>query len=66
MKPMTNMQSLGVKNIQTLFANIEQILVVNTDFLVQLIQIEDIRNITAFAEIFLTMVDLFVGSSTLI
>lgn len=56
MRQMATMQSIGPKNFSTLFANIEQILAVNTDFLVQLIQIEDIRNITAYAEIFLTMV----------
>lgn len=53
---MSPLASMGSKNIQLLFANIEQILLVNTDFLGQLLQIDDIRNITAFAEIFLTMV----------
>ncbi len=56
MKPMSNFSSLGAKNMQLLFANMEQILAVNTDFLSQLIQIEDIRSSTSFAEIFLTMV----------
>ena len=56
MKPMAIMPSFGMKNVQILFANLEHILSVNVDFLVQIIQIDDIRNINAFAEIFLTMV----------
>ncbi len=57
---MVNLQSLGPKNLQALFANIEQILAVNTDFLVQILQIEDLKNISAYAEVFLTMVNLLI------
>ncbi|KAJ3259155.1 Rho guanine nucleotide exchange factor 4 [Boothiomyces macroporosus] len=45
--------------MQMLFANVEQILSVNSDFLYLLTQIEDIRNINAYAEVFLTMGERF-------
>lgn len=59
MKPMQNLPSMLPKNMQMLFANVEQILSVNSDFLYLLTQIEDIRNINAYAEVFLTMGERF-------
>ncbi|KAJ3276081.1 Myosin 10A, isoform D [Terramyces sp. JEL0728] len=45
--------------MQMLFANVEQILSVNSDFLYLLTQIDDIRNINAYAEVFLSMGERF-------
>jgi hypothetical protein len=55
-KPMTSIPSIGPKNMQALFGNIEQIFSVNYDFLQILQQVEDIKNINAYAEAFLLMV----------
>lgn len=53
---MASIPSVGPKNMQALFANIEQIFSVNYDFLQILQQVEDIKNINAYAEAFLLMV----------
>jgi hypothetical protein len=56
MKPMNNFPSMAGKNMQTLFANVEQIFAVNSEFLFMLLQIEDLKNVNAFSEAFLVMV----------
>jgi hypothetical protein len=59
MKPMANMPSVGPKNMQILFSNIEQIFSINMDFLYLLQQIEDIRQINTISEVFLMMGERF-------
>jgi hypothetical protein len=56
MKPMANLKSVGSKTMEALFANIEQIYSVNSDFLYHLLQIDDLKNINAYAEAFLLVV----------
>ena len=59
MQPMNQIATMQPRNMQMMFGNIEQIFTVNCEFLYALTHIDDIRNVSAFMELFVSMGEKF-------